>query len=190
MNNSTIESKDQLSSSENPPTAYQSEYLSIHDQRRSLHQTIHLWHQIGWPSSLLIFGFLFHLGKTDKDLFLIWFAFCSASFLVWFVRIYSMWSLDKRIIHLYPRIIALELILKYHFYRNILGNLDGKVKEYIDQCEKIKATTPDEIWEELKRISPPGNFRRWKRGHGFLNCVALIMTACFLFLTRYATCSH
>lgn len=139
MNNSTIESKDQPSSFGNPLTAYQSEYLSIHDQRRSLHQTIHLWHQIGFPSSLIVFSTLFSSGRQSKDPFLLWVGCVLAIFLIWSVRIYSMCFLDKRIIHLYPRIIALELILKYHFYRNSLGNLGGKVKEYIDQCEKNKS---------------------------------------------------
>jgi len=46
------------------PSVYHFEYQSIHNQRVALVRIIHLWHQIGFPVALGVFGWFYSLGKS------------------------------------------------------------------------------------------------------------------------------
>ena len=99
---------------------YHFEYTSIHNQRIALARIIHLWHQIGFPAALIVFGFIFNIGINSgsdliRDIALLWAASLFASAIIWFIRFYTTRILDQGIVRAYPRLVALELML-YQFW--------------------------------------------------------------------------
>ena len=164
---------------------HQTEYIAIHNQRMALVQIIHLWHQIGFPAALLTFGFFFNQGSINEDIIQIAMAAIFASAIVLFVRIYSVERLDASVVRLYPRIIYLELILDYRFYRHYLKRKEGKEKEFIDYCEGLDTAVPQTLWNLIEGKFQAKDFPSRRREHGILNRAAIIMITCFVFIAGY-----
>lgn len=59
------------------PQVYHFEYTNIHNQRIALVRLIHLWHQIGFSASLVVYGFFFGYGASKS---LTWFIFIGGHF--------------------------------------------------------------------------------------------------------------
>ncbi len=59
-----------------------------------------------------------------------------------------MLRIDRDVVGLYPRIIYLELILDYDFYRDFLRRRRRGETEraFIEKCEQITAETTTELW--------------------------------------------
>ncbi len=158
------------------PHAYHFEYTNIHNQRIALVRLIHLWHQIGFPASILVYGFFFGYGDSQSIIYFPFIGAILSTLIIYFMRKYAL-NLDQSVIMLYPRIIALELILDYHFYRNYLRikgaeKKKSEEKTFIEKCEGIKAENTDEVWEQVKRCFEKASFPAHQRGHGILKKAA------------------
>jgi len=160
------------------PQVYHFEYTNIHNQRIALVRLIHLWHQIGFSASLVVYGFFFGYGASKS---LTWFIFIGATLstlIIYFIRKYAL-SLDQSVTMLYPRIITLELILDYYFYRNYLSNKGHEEKIFVDRCEGIQAENTEQIWQQVKNFSRPDSFPSHRRGHGILKKAAWCIVISF-----------
>jgi hypothetical protein len=134
-----------------------------------------------------VFGSIFGLGTAKGDVSLIWIAFVLSFAIVLFVRLYTLWFVDRAIVGLYPRIVALELILGYYFYRNYLRNLGPTEGEFVRTCERIKAKNTNDLWNMVQSNFHPLAFPARRRGHISLNIVALRAVAGFLVGAIYGT---
>jgi hypothetical protein len=70
--------------------------------------------------------------------------------IVWFAYQVVI-NIDRGVVALYPRIVFLELVLGYDFYRDYLRRRPrgGTERSFIEKCEQISAETTDELWPEI-----------------------------------------
>ena len=61
-------------------------------------------------------------------------------------------GVDRDVVALYPRIIFLEILLDYDFYREYLRRSPRGETErsFVEKCENTNAETTDELWREIK----------------------------------------
>jgi hypothetical protein len=164
---------------------YHYEYSNIQNQRIALVKLIHLWHQIGFPAAYATFGFFLNFGYSkDKWPFLIIGAMVS-SLIILLVRTYAV-SIDKSVIKLYPRILALELILNYYFYRNYLRSKGKAAKKYIEKCEEMTAQNADELQCKINCEFRAEYFPHDLRGHELLNKASVIIVVSFWAITLFS----
>jgi|SRR3989344_550591 len=162
--------------------AYHFEYLSIHNQRIALVRLIHLWHQIGFPASLTIYGWFYGLGSSAHDSTMFVAGAVLASLIVLFIRAYAR-QLDRGVVKLYPRIMALELMLDYHFYRGYLRSKGKSEAEFVTNCEKVAATTTSDLWKSIEDCFTRSAFPYWRRGHKILDIAAGVMIMVYAVVT-------
>lgn len=168
-----------LNSIENQSPVYHFEYLSIHNQRIALVRRIDVWHQITLPASMLVFGFFVNSEITRSNWMALVFGAFSASLIVWFVHAYAR-SMDQAVVRLYPRIVTLELLLDYRFYRDYLKNIKSKEvvsseKRFVERCEALQVETAAQLSDEVSKLFNPADFPRRRRRQ-----LSLDVAACFL----------
>ena len=156
---------------------YQFEYLNIQNQRIALVRIVHLWYQIALPASITFFGLIV---RNQTNISLIWVGGIVAVAFIWFVRFFSTRHLDRAIVNLYPRIIALELILDYYFFRNYLRGLGDKEDGIVEKCESIKTDDISELWKKVRKEFESYKFPFKGRGYDWLFWVSCFLTAFFL----------
>jgi hypothetical protein len=165
---------------------YHYEYTNIHNQRIALVRLMHLWHQIGFPAAYAIFAFFFGYGIKQKYPLFFFVGAILSTLVVFFVRRYAL-SLDQSVIRLYPRIIAIEIMLDYHFYRNYLRNKGSSEKDFVETCESIEAQSPGDLWKKINCEFKPDLFPSYRRGHGILNKAAWLIGISFWIIALFAT---
>jgi hypothetical protein len=76
-------------------------------------------------------------------------------------------SIDDVVIALYPRIIFLEIILDYQFYRDYLRRRPRGESErrFIEKCENISAPNTAHLWREIHTDFNSKDFPRSRRIH-------------------------
>ena len=76
-------------------------------------------------------------------------------------------SIDSGVIALYPRIIFLEIILDYQFYRDYLRRRPRGESErrFIEKCENISAPNTAQLWREIHTDFNSKDFPRSRRIH-------------------------
>ena len=143
---------------------YHFEYLAIHDQRLALIRNYTNWYITGIASSMAVFWVFMWVALTSVNLPLLVFGGMVASFFVWVSHSVSV-SIDQGVVALYPRIIFLEIVLDYHFYRDYLKRRPGGETErrFIQKCEAIQSTTTDEMWNQICTDFNPRDFPRQRR---------------------------
>lgn len=143
---------------------YHFEYLAIHDQRLALIRNYTNWYILGLAISMAIFWVFMWVALTSANLPLLIFGGVVASFFVWMSHAVST-TIDRSVVALYPRIIFLELVLDYQFYRDYLKQRPGGETErrFIDKCEAIQSATTDELWEQIRALFDPNDFPRGRR---------------------------
>lgn len=146
------------------PPQYQFEYLAIHEQRASLIRNYTTWYIVGLAVSMAVFWVFMWVALTSVNLPLLIFGGAVASFVVWISHSVSV-AIDQGVIALYPRIIFLEIVLDYHFYRDYLRRRQGGGSEqrFIEKCEAVEAETTDELWERISAAFDPRDFPRARR---------------------------
>lgn len=161
------------------------EYTNIHNQRIALVRIIHLWHQIGFPAAYAIFGFFFSFGfSRDKWPFIPIGALVS-SLVIYLVRKFAL-SRDRMVIKLYPRILTLELILNYYFYRNYLRGKGEAAKKFVEKCEEMTVKNTDELQCKVGCEFRDEFFPSNQRGHGVLNKGAWIIVGSLWAITLFS----
>ena len=113
-----------------------------------------------------------------------------ATLIILFARYYTS-VLDRDMVRLFPRIIFLEIVLGYRFYRDFLRAKDktGAAGAYIAGCEELEAESPAELWEKVTGDFDPGLFPSTQRGHRILDWAAMIMVFLFVAIMLLAISS-
>ena len=129
---------------------HEAEYKVIHDQRLAVIRSYNMWYAFGHVVAHAYFWLLLSLSLTlsSKPL-MIATAFTASLVILFAYRV--VLTIDRGVIGLYPRIIFLELILDYDFYRDYLRRrLRGDTeRSFIERCEGIHAATSDELWNQI-----------------------------------------
>ncbi|MDP6788543.1 MAG: hypothetical protein QGI13_15600, partial [Rhodospirillales bacterium] len=95
------------------------EYIAIHDQRIALIRSYTVWYFIGLPTSIAVFSFFIYFGLTIGNIPLIALGGIISSLISWVTYSISL-AVDREVVGLYPRIVFLEILLGYDFYREYL----------------------------------------------------------------------
>ncbi|MDA0261824.1 MAG: hypothetical protein O3A21_06485 [Proteobacteria bacterium] len=143
---------------------YHYEYIAIHNQRVALIRNYTTWYVVGLAISMLMFWVFLWVGLISNFLSLIVLgAIVSTIFIV--VAHSVACSIDDGVISLYPRIIFLEIILDYQFYRDFLRRRPRGETErrFIEKCENIKAETTDALWRDIHTDFNSKDFPRSRR---------------------------
>ncbi|MFX1590484.1 MAG: hypothetical protein ACFFC1_20310 [Promethearchaeota archaeon] len=141
--------------SENP--VYHFEYVAVQNQRIALVRIRHIYYQIGYASSVVAFGTILNAAKAANGSFdpLLSVVAVVAGITVLILAFYLSRRYHKGIRNLYPRIIALELILDYGWFREYLRKHTHKYyKEFVEECETAKgeSTTSEQMWDRVREL--------------------------------------
>lgn len=135
-------------SEKKPPNLFHFEYTNIHNHRLALLKRLDTWHQICIPASFVVFGFFYQLGASRESAILLISAAILSSIIILMMILYAR-RIDRKIIESYPRILTIEILLGYHFYRDYLGNLGERESEFVRRCQEITYTCPDQLHEAV-----------------------------------------
>ena len=132
------------------PASYESEYKAIHDQRLALIRSYNIWYAFGHTVAIAYFWLMLNLGLTLSSQPLMIAGGITASCVVWFAYRVVL-SIDRGVVALYPRIVFLELVLDYDFYRDYLRRRPrgDTERSFIEKCEQLSAKTADELWGQI-----------------------------------------
>jgi len=164
------------------------EYQAIHNQRIATGRIIHVWYQIAFAASPLIFGLILGLAKDQNGRFadgwlMLAAAGAGAAPLV-VALTFVLCFLDKAIVTYYPRLLALEIMLGFQFWRHALRGQGGAA--YVDKCESeaSQAVRATELWDRVRCVAVTG-LSPWNRGHKFPAFAALLFVVLYLLLIGY-----
>jgi hypothetical protein len=92
-----------------------------------------------------------YFGLTIGNIQLIAFGGIISSLTSWVTYSISL-SVDKEVVGLYPRIIFLEFLLGYDFYREYLRRSPhgDTERSFVEKCENANAETADDLWREVR----------------------------------------
>lgn len=129
---------------------FQMEYLAIQEQRVALIRSYNFWYVFGVAASLSSYWLLMFMALSVSSLPLIVAAGVIGTTIVWFAY-HVVINIDRGVVALYPRIVFLELLLGYDFYRDYLRRRPrgGTERSFIEKCEQINAETTGELWREI-----------------------------------------
>lgn len=131
-------------------SAYESEYAAMQAQRLAVIRQYNMWYAIGLAVSITAYWPLVFMSLTVASLPLMVAAGVIASCVVWFAY-RAVLTIDRGVVALYPRIIFLELVLEFDFYRDYLRRRPrgDTERSFIEKCEQITAATTTELWREI-----------------------------------------
>ncbi len=129
---------------------YATEYAAIQGQRISLIWQYNIWYAIGFATSMATFWLLVFLSLSVASLPLMIAASTIATCIVWFAY-HVVHTIDRGVVALYPRIVFLELVLEFDFYRDYLRRRPrgDTERSYIEKCEQIDAATTAALWRDI-----------------------------------------
>ena len=130
--------------------SHETEYQVIHQQRMAVIRSYNLWYAFGHVIAHSYFWLLLNLSLTLSSQPLMIATALTASLMIWFAY-YVVLTIDRGVVGLYPRIIFLELILDYDFYRDYLRRRDRGETErsFIERCESINAAKTADLWDQV-----------------------------------------
>jgi len=126
------------------------EYAEIHDQRMALIRSYNMWFAIGCAVAFGSYWLILNLSLTiGSRPMLIAGTIVASAIMVFAYR--AVLSIDREVVGYYPRIVYLELMLGYDFYRDYLrrrprGNSE---RSFVEKCEHIRFETPEQLWAEI-----------------------------------------
>jgi hypothetical protein len=131
-------------------SARETEYRAIHDQRLALIRSYNLWYAFGHAVAHSYFWLLLSLSLRISSRPVVAAAGIGASLIVWFAYRVVL-TIDRGVVALYPRIVFLELVLGYDFYRDYLRNRPrgDTERSFIEKCERITAATTADLWDQI-----------------------------------------
>ena len=145
---------------------FEFEYMKIHDQRTALSQYISNYFNGGilYSSALLValigFGKASGVVGASHPLLFVVGGIISMGVLLMTILLIS--SYERAMISLYPRIVTLELLLNYHFFRQYLINQGGVYKAFVEDCDKLPPMDSDELWKSVRKRGESLQYD-WKR---------------------------
>ncbi|MDP7650812.1 MAG: hypothetical protein QGF38_03810 [Rhodospirillales bacterium] len=151
MENAKPRDGSKLGAAQEPGSNHHFEYVAIHDQRIALIRSYTVWYFIGLPTSIAVFSFFIYFGLTIGNIQLIALGGIISSLISWVTYSISL-SVDKEVVGLYPRIIFLEILLGYDFYREYLRRSPrgDSERSFVEKCENASAETADDLWREVR----------------------------------------
>ena len=157
--------------------AVQHEYMAIQNQRVAMVNLMHIWHQIGFPAAVLVYATLIGQSGDQHSAWHAVAAFLLAVALLFMVRLYAR-RLDAKAIMLYPRIVTLEVVLGFRFYRDYLSRAEvvpaGR-RGFVQEAEALAARGTLDLDEYSRQVSGafcPLSFPASRRGHRELDLMA------------------
>lgn len=145
-------------------TLYATEYKEIHQQRTALIRFYNMWYAIGCGVAFSSYWLILNLSLTMSSRpILIAGALVASAIMGFSYR--AVLNIDREVVALYPRIIFLELLLGYDFYRDYLrrrprGNSE---RSYIERCEQIEADGPKQLWDNVYSLFNQKDFPSARR---------------------------
>ena len=143
---------------------YHYEYIAVHNQRVALIRNYTIWYVVGLAISMSMFWLFLWAGLTSANLPLLIFGGIVSTVFVIVAHLVAC-SIDDGVISLYPRIIFLEIILDYQFYRDFLRRRPRGETErrFIEKCENINTSTTDALWRDIYTDFSSKDFPRSRR---------------------------
>lgn len=122
------------------------EYQTINNHRMNVARFVQIWNTISLPSAGVIYLTVISLAVDQRSIPMTLMAPVLSSFFLLYVTSIQR-EYDRRIIRLYPRIIALELVMSFHYFRNYLRSFDHALSEFVSQVEREFSTvqTPEQF---------------------------------------------
>lgn len=174
------------------PQVYHYEYVSLHNQRIALVRRIDLWYQIALPTSILIFGTLVTYGTGQQDRLMVALGAVFPSALLLLTYLYTR-GLDQGVVNLYPRIITLELLLDFRFYRTYLRGCGDPARRFVETCEALDAETTAQLSAGIQQAFCRDDFPWRRRRPPILGIGIIVVIAAFWVMSAYViyrlTCS-
>ncbi len=129
---------------------HETEYQVIHQQRMGVIRSYNLWYAFAHLIAHSYFWLLLNLSLTLSSQPLMIATALTASLMIWFAYRVVL-TIDRGVVSLYPRIIFLELMLGYDFYRDYLRrrHRGDTERSFIERCEGIHANNPAELWDQV-----------------------------------------
>ena len=133
-----------------PVGAHETEYQVLHNQRLTVIRSYNLWYAFGHVVAHAYFWLILMLSLNLGSRPLLLAAAVVASLIVWFAyRVVLI--IDRGVVSLYPRIIFLELVLGYDFYRDYLRRRPrgDTERSFIEKSEGIPFTSEADLWQQI-----------------------------------------
>lgn len=150
--------------SHEPTEFHLTEYKEVHKQRMALIRSYNVWFAIGCAVAFSSYWLILNLSLTMASRpILIAGALVASAIMGFSYR--AVLSIDREVVALYPRIIFLELLLGYDFYRDYLrrrprGNSE---RSYVEQCEQIEVESVDLLWNSVYSLFNQKDFPAARR---------------------------
>jgi hypothetical protein len=160
--------------------AYATEYTALHDQRLAVIRSYNVWYAFGHGIAHAYFWLMLFLGLDTGRTPLLVAAAIAASLIIWFAyRVVLI--IDRDVVRLYPRIVFIELVAGYDFYRDYLRNRPHGHTErsFIAKCDEIQVATPDKLWEQICSQFKQQDFPADRRVTGHFKLAAYLSIALF-----------
>jgi len=159
---------------------HESEYKVIHDQRIALIRSYNIWYAFGIVVSFSTYWLLLSFSLSVSSLPLMTAGGVIASCMIWF-SYRTVLKIDRAVVSLYPRIVFLELILEYDFYRDYLRRRPrgDTERSFIERCEQVNAETTADLWHEIYSHFNDQDFPGDRRLTALFKRAALLSVAMF-----------
>jgi len=131
-------------------TAHETEYGVIHDQRLAVIRSYNVWYGFGHVVAHAYFWLMLTLSLNLASRPLLFATAVTASLIVGFAYRVVL-TIDRGVVCLYPRIIFLELVLGFDFYRDYLRRRPrgDTERSFIETCEAIDASSEADLWQQI-----------------------------------------
>jgi hypothetical protein len=156
------------------------EYKAIHDQRLALIRSYNFWYAFAHGVAHAYFWLMLALSLRVSSQPLMIAAAVTASLIVWFAYRVVL-TIDRGVVALYPRIIFLELIAGYDFYRDYLRNRPrgDTERSFIETAERIESTSHADLWQQIYSHFKEHDFPADRRITAHFKRAALLSLALF-----------
>jgi hypothetical protein len=160
--------------------AHDTEYRAIHNQRLALIRSYNLWYAFGHGVAHSYFWLMLALSLRVSSQPLMIAAAVTASLIVWFAYRVVL-TIDRGVIALYPRIVFLEIISGYDFYRDYLRNRPRGDTEraFIETAERIDAPSAVDLWQQIYSQFKEHDFPADRRITAHFKSAAFLSVALF-----------
>lgn len=150
--------------SHEPTEFHVTEYKEVHEQRMALIRSYNMWFAIGCAVAFSCYWLILNLSFTMASRPTLIASALVASMIMGF-SYRAVLSIDREVVALYPRVIFLELLLGYDFYRDYLrrrprGNSE---RSYVERCEQIEAESVDQLWNNVYSLFNQKDFPAARR---------------------------
>jgi hypothetical protein len=156
------------------------EYKAIHDQRLALIRSYNMWYAFGHGIAHAYFWLMLALSLRISSQPLMIAAAGAASLIVWFAY-HVVLTIDRGVVALYPRIVFLEIISGYDFYRDYLRNRPrgDTERSFIETAERIQASSEADLWQQIYSQFREHDFPADRRITAHFKSAALLSVALF-----------